>query len=394
APDLRRACAACADEEVQRSALSPAVVGGNAVPAAVHRVLAQPGRPLDADTRAFFEPRFRRNLGHVRLHDDDRAAQSARAVGAHAYTVSNNIAFANKVDTASDSGRRLLAHELTHTVQQGDGATARQMPQLQRQALAGTDSEAMKDPDCPPERPYRWGPKRGPGGADPAVVAPCMATPTPHSQRNPLSSGTALEQPPAESQVPPSPVPPATTPPQPAQLPQAAAPSAPALSPHFGSKDQPAGGEGREYDFEDDPLSSGGFGPNDATIRVRPGPVRSTLIRPGTAQATPVQPRMTDLDGQTLLRPQLSDPAAWTQDFLVFFNLSPALDPLSTGPEPSQKYLFRRAILQRFLNLDQVIDIVIEQGALDGHKISRDMALSAILARVPASTPPGPSTSR
>jgi hypothetical protein len=48
-----------------------------------------------------------------------------------------------------------------------------------------------------------------------------------------------------------------------------------------------AGGGGKEegygYEFSDDPLSAGGFGPNDATIRVRPGPVRTTLIRPRTS---------------------------------------------------------------------------------------------------------------
>ena len=43
------------------------------------------------------------------------------------------------------------------------------------------------------------------------------------------------------------------------------------------------GGEGYGYEFSDDPLSAGGFGPNDATIRVRPGPVRTTLIRPRTS---------------------------------------------------------------------------------------------------------------
>lgn len=43
------------------------------------------------------------------------------------------------------------------------------------------------------------------------------------------------------------------------------------------------GGEGYGYEFSDDPLAAGGFGPNDATIRVRPGPVRTTLIRPRTS---------------------------------------------------------------------------------------------------------------
>ncbi len=55
----------------------------------------------------------------------------------------------------------------------------------------------------------------------------------------------------------------------------------------FAQAAKPAGGGGKEegygYEFSDDPLSAGGFGPNDATIRVRPGPVRTTLIRPRTS---------------------------------------------------------------------------------------------------------------
>ncbi len=57
----------------------------------------------------------------------------------------------------------------------------------------------------------------------------------------------------------------------------AGAGGAPAAKPAAG------GGDGYGYEFSDDPLSAGGFGPNDATIRVRPGPVRTTLIRPRTS---------------------------------------------------------------------------------------------------------------
>ena len=49
------------------------------------------------------------------------------------------------------------------------------------------------------------------------------------------------------------------------------------------AKPDGGGGDGYGYKFEDDPLSAGGFGPADATIRVRPGPVRTTLIRPRTS---------------------------------------------------------------------------------------------------------------
>jgi hypothetical protein len=57
----------------------------------------------------------------------------------------------------------------------------------------------------------------------------------------------------------------------------AAAQAAPAPGGGGGQK------EGYGYEFSDDPLNAGGFGPNDATIRVRPGPVRTTLIRPRTS---------------------------------------------------------------------------------------------------------------
>ncbi|MGH9497261.1 MAG: DUF4157 domain-containing protein [Candidatus Sulfotelmatobacter sp.] len=56
-------------------------------PPIVHEVLGSPGQPLDPATRDFMEPRFRQDFSQVRVHDDERAAESARAVGAHAYTV-------------------------------------------------------------------------------------------------------------------------------------------------------------------------------------------------------------------------------------------------------------------------------------------------------------------
>jgi hypothetical protein len=89
------------------------------VPPIVHDVLNSPGQPLDSATRAFMEPRFGHDFGHVRVHTDVRAAESARDVHAHAYTVGNNVVFgANEFVPASHQGRELLAHELAHTIQQ------------------------------------------------------------------------------------------------------------------------------------------------------------------------------------------------------------------------------------------------------------------------------------
>jgi Domain of unknown function (DUF4157) len=91
----------------------------SSVPSIVHDVLSSPGRPLDAGTRGFMEPRFGHDFSHVRVHDDARAAESARAVDAHAYTVGDDIVFnTGRYDSGSGPGRQLLAHELAHTIQQ------------------------------------------------------------------------------------------------------------------------------------------------------------------------------------------------------------------------------------------------------------------------------------
>lgn len=83
------------------------------------------GRPLEAGSRAFFEPRFGRDFSRVRVHDDDAAAGTARGISARAFTTGSDIAFAKgqyAPDTAA--GTKLLAHELTHVVQQEARSTA------------------------------------------------------------------------------------------------------------------------------------------------------------------------------------------------------------------------------------------------------------------------------
>jgi hypothetical protein len=90
-----------------------------ALPPIVQDVLSESGQPLDAKTRAFMEPRFGHDFGHVRVHNDEKAADSARAVHAHAYTVGKDVVFGeNRYAPTTHSGRELLAHELAHTVQQ------------------------------------------------------------------------------------------------------------------------------------------------------------------------------------------------------------------------------------------------------------------------------------
>ncbi len=163
-------CDGCKDEkkQMQRSAIGS---GPATAPPIVHDVLRSPGRPLDAATRNFMEPRFghefsrtpvsparpgtqsgisigppqdhwereadtiagrvmsgrpsqnavRHDLGNIRVHTGSEAAESARAVQARAYTVGPNIVFgAGQYSPHSSEGRQLLAHELSHTAQQGE----------------------------------------------------------------------------------------------------------------------------------------------------------------------------------------------------------------------------------------------------------------------------------
>jgi hypothetical protein len=89
------------------------------VPPIVHEVLRSPGRPLDAETRAFMELRFGHDFRHVRVHTGLLAAKSARAMDALAYTVGRDVVFgAEQYCSEMGAQRRLMAHELAHVVQQ------------------------------------------------------------------------------------------------------------------------------------------------------------------------------------------------------------------------------------------------------------------------------------
>lgn len=94
---------------------------GAGVPPIVEQVLRSRGQPLDASTLSFMETRFGRDFSHVRAHTDERAGESARAVDARAYTVGADIVFGpGEYRPHNTAGRRLLAHELAHTVQQAN----------------------------------------------------------------------------------------------------------------------------------------------------------------------------------------------------------------------------------------------------------------------------------
>ena len=145
---LQRRCACggtcddCKTKKLQwpiASANSPAVA-----PPIVHDVLDSPGQPLDHESRSFFEPRFGHSFGNVRVHTDEKAAESARAVNALAYTVGQSVVFdRGQFAPRSRHGRSLLAHELTHVVQQGNRNDGRP-PRLGIEAGGSFEHEAER----------------------------------------------------------------------------------------------------------------------------------------------------------------------------------------------------------------------------------------------------------
>jgi len=121
-------CEECKSTQLQRSADAPSA--STDAPPIVHDVLRSPGQPLDSATRSFMEPRFGADFSNVRVHTDPRAAESAKAVNALAYTVGNNVVFGHgRFSPQTQAGQKLMAHELAHTVQQG---MAGEGPQLHR----------------------------------------------------------------------------------------------------------------------------------------------------------------------------------------------------------------------------------------------------------------------
>jgi Domain of unknown function (DUF4157) len=133
---VQRACSGCAQEEEK---VRGAPRGAALAPAAgLARNLDGTrggGAPLPAATRTFFEPRFGADFTGVRVHDDHRAHVLAERLDAQAFTVGSDIYFgAGRFAPETSPGRRLLAHELTHTVQQRGGAAA---PLIQRAGAGG-----------------------------------------------------------------------------------------------------------------------------------------------------------------------------------------------------------------------------------------------------------------
>jgi Domain of unknown function (DUF4157) len=113
-------CKDCEDEEKldrKESSSKPAEANSNV--SSFIGSLSSKGSPLPESTKGFFEPRFGYDFSNVKIHDDADAAKSAQSINALAYTTGNNIVFnQNQFSPESESGKKLLAHELAHVIQQ------------------------------------------------------------------------------------------------------------------------------------------------------------------------------------------------------------------------------------------------------------------------------------
>jgi hypothetical protein len=128
---VQRKCQHCEEEEkLHRKESSGAEVQGSNELDNYVVSLSSSGRALPQSSRSFFEPRFGKNFSNVRIHTDSVAAKSAQSINALAYTTGNNIVFnTGQYSPESESGKKLMAHELTHVVQQGSNVVAREMIQ-------------------------------------------------------------------------------------------------------------------------------------------------------------------------------------------------------------------------------------------------------------------------
>ncbi|MBD2232790.1 eCIS core domain-containing protein [Phormidium tenue] len=240
-----------------------------AVPSTVQAALRSPGQPLNPITLAFMQPRLGHDLSQVRLHTGAAAARSAQDVNARAYTVGQDIVFANQeYAPATTAGHKLLAHELVHTIQQSSGSAIR----LQRTIGDGHDlqsprfaGDAVLEACFDNERFLQFG-HQGPAvskvqqalvdagfplpvfGVDGIFKAETRTAVRDFQQSHgldpdgivgPLTMGALDAQfaaaPPAPAPVPPAPAPvppaPAPVPPAPAPVPPAPAPAPPAPAP-------------------------------------------------------------------------------------------------------------------------------------------------------------------
>jgi hypothetical protein len=119
----------CNKEEEQRLSRSAIGLAPGVAPPVVHEVIRSPGEPLPASLNEGMSARFGHDFAHVRVHTGSRAAESAASVAARAYTVGQHVVLGRSApDLHSAAGQHLLAHELTHVIQQPAAVPGGELP--------------------------------------------------------------------------------------------------------------------------------------------------------------------------------------------------------------------------------------------------------------------------
>ena len=138
--NIQRKCAHCEEEEnkMQRKEINEEKAEThNGVENYIGNLNGS-GQPMPEEVRSFYEPRFGYDFSNVKVHTDDVAAKSAQSINALAYTTGNNIVFnENQYSPGTEKGKKLLAHELTHVVQQGTNAVS--CKKIQRRPFGSGD---------------------------------------------------------------------------------------------------------------------------------------------------------------------------------------------------------------------------------------------------------------
>lgn len=147
-------CESCAHKRVQRkSGHGPAIAS---IPASVQQVLGSAGVPLEPHARRSMEAGFGHDFSHVRVHADQAAVRSAEALHAAAYTVGAHVVFGEgRYVPSITAGKRLLAHELTHVIQQGGRASSLQRSSIGGLQLGAEDDALEREADATAERVMR-----------------------------------------------------------------------------------------------------------------------------------------------------------------------------------------------------------------------------------------------
>lgn len=121
---IQRKCAHCEEEEKLQKKGNGLTGNSFVAPDNAAAVLSSVGTPLDASIRSFMEPKFGYDFSNVQIHDDAKANESSLQINALAYTHKNHIVFGGgQYQPSTVAGKQLLAHELTHVIQQSGGAT-------------------------------------------------------------------------------------------------------------------------------------------------------------------------------------------------------------------------------------------------------------------------------